>query len=148
MATRTIVWRRSQLDQLLRAPNGTVGQHMRHVSAAVTREAKTVAGQRLQRGPGPRHYADSFKSEVARGRGGELRFRVTNTRKTRNGRDLAAILEAGSRPHLIRPRKVGGVLVFTARDGRTVFAREVMHPGTRAYRIMETALRRVVGRDR
>lgn len=121
---------------------------MRHTAAAVTREAKVVAGQRLQRGPGPQHYADSFKSEVARGRGGELRFKIWNSRRTRDGRDLAAIIEAGSRPHIIRPKKVGGVLVFTARTGETVFARMVQHPGTRAYRVMETALRRVVGRDR
>lgn len=148
MAQRTIVFRQSQLNELLHAPNGTVGRHFQRVSAAVTREAKVVAGQKLQRGPGPQHYADSFKSEVARGRGGELRFKVSNTRKTRDGRDLAAILEAGSRPHIIRPKKVGGVLAFVARSGDLVFTRLVQHPGTRAYRIMETALRRVVGRDR
>lgn len=136
------------MDDLLRSPTGTVGRHFQKVSAAVTRECKVVAGQRLQRGPGPKHYADSFHSDVARGRGGELRFRVTNDRKTRDGRDLAAIIEHGSRPHIIRPKKVGGVLVFVARDGNTVFTRLVNHPGTKPYRVMEVALRRVVGRDR
>lgn len=148
MAYRTIVFRQHALDELLKAPRGTVGRHFQRTAAAVTREAKTLAGQKLQRGEGTQHYADSFRSEVARGRGGELRMRIWNSRKTPSGYDVAAGIEAGTRPHIIRPKKVGGVLVFVARSGETVFARLVQHPGTKAYRILETALRRVVGRDR
>jgi hypothetical protein len=41
--------------------------------------------------------------------------------------------EKGTRPHVIRPRKVGGVLVFfLPQAGRTVFARSVNHPGNPA----------------
>lgn len=37
--------------------------------------------------------------------------------------------EKGTAPHVIRPRRIGGVLVFVT-DGETVFARHVNHPGT------------------
>lgn len=41
----------------------------------------------------------------------------------------------GTRPHPIRPRQPGGVLVFTS-HGRTVFARGVQHPGTKATKFL------------
>jgi len=46
---------------------------------------------------------------------------------------LLQILEYGSRPHRIVPKKAGGILVFTSRTGRTVRTKRVMHPGTRPY---------------
>lgn len=42
-----------------------------------------------------------------------------------------SILEGGSRPHVIRPRRAK-VLAFPGGSG-TVFARSVNHPGTRGY---------------
>ncbi len=149
MAYRTIVFRQHQLTELLQSPHGTLGRHFQRTGAAVTRECKTLAGQKLQRGPGPKHYADSFRSEVQKGGlRGELRLRVWNDRPKVNGHDVAAGIEAGTPAHIIRPKKVGGVLVFKAKTGETVFTNLVNHPGTQPYRIMETALRRVVGRDR
>jgi HK97 gp10 family phage protein len=44
----------------------------------------------------------------------------------------AGYVEFGTRPHVIRPRKAGGVLVFTV-GGQKVFARKVNHPGTRPH---------------
>lgn len=43
----------------------------------------------------------------------------------------AGYVEFGTRPHQIRPRKPGGSLVFKVGD-KTVFARVVNHPGTKA----------------
>lgn len=40
-------------------------------------------------------------------------------------------VEFGTRPHVIRPKRSGGVLVFTV-GGTKVFARKVQHPGTKA----------------
>lgn len=142
MASRSVVFKADALNELLHSPTGTVGQHMQSLARRTTIEAQSVAAEKLQRSdrPGP-HYADSFKSETVGSPEGP-RMRVWNTVKH------AVWIEAGTRPHIIRPRKVGGVLVFTTRGGDTVFAREVHHPGTRAYRILETALRRVIGRDR
>jgi len=42
-----------------------------------------------------------------------------------------SILEGGSRPHVIRPRRAK-VLAFAGANGR-VFARSVNHPGTKGY---------------
>ncbi|MCX4550611.1 MULTISPECIES: hypothetical protein [unclassified Streptomyces] len=46
----------------------------------------------------------------------------------------------GTRPHIIRPRKKGGVLRFEAR-GRVVYSAYVRHPGTRANDFLGRALR-------
>lgn len=46
----------------------------------------------------------------------------------------------GTRPHLIRPRRPGGVLRFTI-GGRVVYARYVSHPGTRPNGFLIEALR-------
>lgn len=48
----------------------------------------------------------------------------------------ASILDGGSRPHEIRPRPPNTVLRFIGRDGSTVFARKVNHPGTKPYGYM------------
>lgn len=42
--------------------------------------------------------------------------------------DYAHIVAGGQRPHVITPRRQGGVLAFDV-AGRTVFARRVNHPG-------------------
>lgn len=50
----------------------------------------------------------------------------------------APYVEYGTRPHVIRPRKPGGVLVFTV-NGRKVVARSVHHPGTSPHPFMRPA---------
>jgi hypothetical protein len=59
------------------------------------------------------------------------------------GSDLeyAAMVNDGTRPHIIRPRRAR-VLRFQV-GGRTVYAREVHHPGTRANPFLDRALRDV-----
>ncbi len=46
----------------------------------------------------------------------------------------------GTPRHMIRPRRRGGFLKFNV-GGRTVYAREVDHPGFRGTHFMERALR-------
>lgn len=136
MATyRSLVIRKGPYDQFLTSPSGTVGQHFQKIAAAVTREAKSVADQKLQRHTG--QVSAGFRSEVSHG----PRIKVWNLSP------IFKYLERGTRPHIIKPKRAS-VLVFKARDGSLVHTRLVHHPGTRAYRILETALRRVVGRDR
>lgn len=48
-----------------------------------------------------------------------------------NQAPYAPYVEFGTKPHDIKPKKAGGVLVFTM-NGQKVFARKVHHPGTRA----------------
>lgn len=52
----------------------------------------------------------------------------------------ASILDGGSRPHVILPRSPNTVLRFIGRDGNTVFARKVNHPGTKPYGYMGAGL--------
>lgn len=57
------------------------------------------------------------------------------------GSDLeyAAAINDGSRPHVIRPRRAGGVLRFNV-GGRIVYARYVNHPGTKGTHFLDKAL--------
>lgn len=121
-----------EMDRLLRDPSGDLGRFMSRLGGYVTREAQTLTAARLQRHTGL--YADGFTTHTSREPYG-LRTRITNVAP------YAAYIEDGTRPHIIRPRKPGGVLVFTNKAGATVFARQVHHPGTRRYRIMQDALR-------
>ena len=57
----------------------------------------------------------------------------------------AKTTDQGSPPHKIRPKRIGGVLVFVAKSGETVFAREVDHPGNPARPWWERALRATFG---
>lgn len=66
---------------------------------------------------------------------GEPAVIVTGTRST--FRVKAPVIQAlttdkGARPHVIRPRRQGGLLVFSwPKAGGTVFLRHVNHPGNR-----------------
>lgn len=55
--------------------------------------------------------------------------------------EYASWVHDGTRPHVIRPRRAQ-VLRFQV-GGRTVFARVVNHPGTRARPFLDRALREV-----
>lgn len=146
---RSVVLHRRELDRLTRDPNGDVGRFMSRLGGFITREAQSLADARLNIGPGARfrdgsssgEYRGSFRTTtIVEARG--LRTRVTNTAPH------ASYLENGTRPHVIRPKRPGGVLVFVTSIGNTVFAREVHHPGTRPYRILADALRRGIQRAR
>lgn len=131
-SVRSVRLNEAELDRLLRSPRGTVGRHLGRIGGYVTREAKSLADQRLERRTG--EYAAGFRTTTPRLAGRELRTTVTNS----SGH--ATFIERGTRPHVILPRN-GPYLVFTAKSGAVVFARRVNHPGTRPYRILEDALR-------
>lgn len=50
---------------------------------------------------------------------------------TKEGAFYGRFVREGTEPHIIRPRRQGGVLAFQYK-GEMVFARSVKHPGTRA----------------
>jgi hypothetical protein len=58
------------------------------------------------------------------------------------GVDYALYVHEGTRPHMIFPRRPGGTLAFEM-DGRTVFAKSVHHPGTKARPFLRNAATRV-----
>lgn len=47
----------------------------------------------------------------------------------------------GTRPHLIKPRRVNGVLRFEVDGGRVVYTKLVRHPGTKPNNFLGRALR-------
>jgi hypothetical protein len=112
-------------------------------------EARDVAQKNTPRSAeGADHIADHWKVEVeAEGAGvtarvvndserGNAEIRLKSGRKT----TLLAILEYGSRAHVIKPKTKGRFLVFFwGLVGRTVYARAVNHPGTRPYSMMRLA---------
>jgi hypothetical protein len=49
--------------------------------------------------------------------------------------EIVGYLEFGTKPHIIRPKDPGGVLVFEV-DGETVFTKIVHHPGIKALGIV------------
>ena len=51
----------------------------------------------------------------------------------------ATFVHNGTKPHPIYPKKAGGVLVFQI-GGKTVFARKVNHPGTKAQPFYQAAI--------
>lgn len=123
-------------ETLLRSGGGPVGRMLGSISRETTRQAKLLAAPHRRTG----RYGSSFSSRSSQtGRGP----RVT----VRNDAPYALILERGSRPHLIVPRRPGYPLRFSI-AGRQVFAMRVRHPGTRPYYIMDTALRRALARYR
>lgn len=56
---------------------------------------------------------------------------------------IAYIHHEGTRPHYIRPKQRSGALRFN-QGGRIVYARRVLHPGTRPNRYLTDNLYRVV----
>lgn len=68
--------------------------------------------------------------------GFELEGRVTANARHSN------MVHGGTRPHIIRPRKAGGRLVFFwAKAGRTVVLKQVNHPGTQGIPFLSEHLR-------
>lgn len=111
-----------------------------------------------------RGVVDESLNEIGRGMAADLKavtndwshkpgfqiVRTLNTVKVITDDKIFRFVDAGTRPHVIRPKSAGGVLVFQTGGkaktrvnntkfsggkqaaGPTVFAREVHHPGTAA----------------
>lgn len=104
------------------------------LKAAVGRWARDVHGDALDAMP------DLMRPYAPRGKIGQLQGAIRRDRSiiefsadTVVGRIEAPVPQAkwtdeGTEAHVIRPKKVGGVLVFEM-GGQTVFARVVNHPG-------------------
>ena len=52
----------------------------------------------------------------------------------------ASYVLQGTNPHEIRPRRPNGVLRFTLKGGRVVYARHVNHPGTKPNNFLWRAM--------
>ena len=98
-------------------------------------------------------YSPVLKAETPR-RSGKLanttRFQIVGANtsqalevrqgaRTPDGDFYGGFVRRGTRPHEIRPKKIGGVLAFMGPNGM-VFARKVNHPGTKANPYHKRAL--------
>jgi hypothetical protein len=110
--------------------SGNVDRIMAGFAGRATRQVRQVARERINTQSGK--YLRKIRSTVDQQSG---RVRVTA------GAPYSAILERGSRPHVIRPRKPGGVLRFRV-NGRVVYAKKVNHPGTPAFHILRDGVKR------
>lgn len=116
---------RGRIERMLRLPGGLVYRNME-------RRMRRVEAEAIRRAPGS--MKQGIRVSIGRGPGGEFRG-------TLNVRHPAALyVTGGTRPHIIRPRRPGGVLRFTV-GGRVVYARYVNHPGNKPNSFLRDALR-------
>lgn len=123
---------------------------VRGVKSALGRWAVSVQGQAVGSMPDAmRGYAPIRDGELR----GSIRRAgpVTLAGEKVRGRIIAPVIQArttdqGSPPHVIRPKRAGGLLVFYwPKAGRVVGLRYVNHPGNRAKPWWRRALRATYG---
>jgi hypothetical protein len=113
------------MERMLRLPGGIVHRNME-------RRVRRVEAEAINRAPGS--MGNTIRASIQRGPGGEFRGVISV-------RHPAAIhVINGTRPHMIFPRRPGGVLRFTV-GGRVVYARYVNHPGNKPDRFLQESLR-------
>ena len=115
---------RSAIERMLHLPGGMVYRNMERRVRRVEEEAK-------RRAPGSmgRHISAQIRS----GPGGDFQGVI-------NSRHPATLyVIGGTRPHVIRPVRARA-LRFTV-GGSTVYAKVVMHPGTKPNNFLREALR-------
>lgn len=116
---------RTRIQRMLRLPGGMVYRNME-------RRVRRVEAEAIRLAPGS--MGRTIRVQIRSGPGGEFQG-VINVRHP-----AALYVTGGTRPHVIRPRRPGGVLRFTV-GGRVVYARFVNHPGTKPNDFLRRALR-------
>ena len=115
---------RSRIERMLRLPGGMVYRNMKRRMRRIEAEAVRLA---------PGSMGSTIRTQIRRGPGGDFQG-VINVRHP-----AALYVTGGTRPHVIRPRRAQA-LRFTV-GGRVVYARVVMHPGTKPNDFLRRALR-------
>lgn len=116
---------KSQMDYLLKQPQGVVGRHLFRKAVMIREMARMQVGVRT----GALSASISISQE-----------RSMTGQSVRIGSTLsyAYMHHEGTRPHMISGQN-GGMLRYT-RGGRVVYSRAVMHPGTRPNRYLSDNL--------
>lgn len=128
-----------------------MSSNVRELRSALSGWGASVHGQALDSMPDAmRGYAPMrtgrLRREIRRDRG-----RTVVTPTLMRGRIIAPVIQArttdqGSPPHIIRPRRAGGLLVFYwPKVGRRVAFRFVNHPGNKARPWWRRALQATYG---
>lgn len=115
------------LVNLLKGPNGEVARDLSRRAVAVTSRAKQIATAE------PKVQTGRYRSSIAWRLGADLRGLYAEV-----GSSLAyaIFIEEGTPPHEIRP---SSKRALAWKGGRHPVKR-VMHPGTKAYRVLQRAL--------
>jgi hypothetical protein len=116
---------RGRIERMLRLPGGMVYRNME-------RRLRRVEVEAIRRAPGS--MGRTIRAQIRRGPGGDFQG-VINVRHP-----AALYVIGGTRPHRIQPRRPNGVLRFTV-NGQVVYAKYVMHPGTKPNDFLREALR-------
>lgn len=117
----------SRITRMLRLPGGIVDRNLRRRVERVQQAAERGA---------PGSMAQSIRASIRYTHDGPV-----GTISVSHPAALYVI--NGTRPHIIRPRRPGGVLRFTI-GGRVVYARYVNHPGNRPNDFLTNALRQAL----
>jgi hypothetical protein len=115
---------RSRIERMLRLPGGMVYRNME-------RRLRRVETEAIRRAPG--RMGSTIRAQARRGPGGDFQG-VINVRHP-----AALYVIGGTRPHVIRPVQAKA-LRFTV-GGQVVYAKVVMHPGTKPNNFLREALR-------
>lgn len=117
------------LDRMLNSPSGETGRLMARIGRQIQAGGKARVRKRSGR------LARSIKVS---------QYRDTRGQVVKVGSNLkyAYYEHEGTRPHVINPRR-GRVVTFRS-GGRRVFARVVLHPGTRGSRFLVEPMRAAV----
>jgi hypothetical protein len=116
---------RTRIERMLRLPGGLVYRNME-------RRVRRVEAEAIRLAPGSMKLG--IRVSIQRGPDGDFRGVIRSTHPA------SIYVLNGTRPHMIFPRRPGGVLRFTV-GGRVVYARYVNHPGTKAQPFLQQALR-------
>jgi hypothetical protein len=122
-----IVFREPVIQRYLNSPEGQVGRYLKRKGSAVTAAAKRQVGVHtgaLRSSIHMRHFADPRGQYI----------------KIGSPLPYARMHHEGTKPHLIKPNKPGGVLRFQTK-GQTVITQLVRHPGTKPNRYLTDNLR-------
>lgn len=142
-----VVFYPEKLAELLRGPNGPVTRMMLRVTNAVKREAVATApvyrlppeGPARARTPGT--LRDSIVSRIVDEGGQPVGYVGTDD-------PVGRYVHEGTDPHVILPRNGPYLVFWSAAAGRVVYAKRVMHPGTKPNRWLTEALATVVNNRR
>jgi hypothetical protein len=117
---------RTAIERMLRLPGGLVYRNME-------RRVQRVEAVVRERAPGSMGDGNNITVAIRRGPGGDFQGVI-------NSRHPATLyVIGGTRPHVIRPVRARA-LKFTV-GSQTVFAKIVMHPGTKPNNFLREGLR-------
>jgi len=128
-----------------RSWNGIVGQYMVQVlnkGVVLAKKSAPGPGKRPRNRTGINYSTGNLELQIIAGRarwGNELEGRIISLPK------YSIFVHEGTAPHVIKPRKPGGHLVFYwGKLGRKVALKHVNHPGTRRIPYLAENLRAMI----